>query len=57
MDFNELIADFATRHNVADLTATDNAAPHGDVGKVHKALVVVTTTEGIAAVLQSAFAL
>jgi ankyrin repeat protein len=26
MDFPELIADFATRHDVADLTAADNAA-------------------------------
>ena len=26
MEFNELIDDFATRHGVADLTATDNAA-------------------------------
>lgn len=26
MEFNELIADFAARHNVADLTAADNAA-------------------------------
>ena len=26
MDFNELIADFATRHGVEDLTVTDNAA-------------------------------
>ena len=26
MEFNELIADFATRHNVANLTAIDNAA-------------------------------
>ena len=26
MDFNELIADFAVRHGVEDLTVTDNAA-------------------------------
>ena len=26
MDFNELIDDFAKRHNVEDLTVTDNAA-------------------------------
>ena len=26
MDFNELIADFAARHGVEDLTAIDNAA-------------------------------
>ena len=26
MDFNELIADFAARHGVEDLTVTDNAA-------------------------------
>ena len=26
MEFNELIAEFATRHNVTNLTAIDNAA-------------------------------
>ena len=30
MDFNELIADFATRHNVSNLVADDNAAAHAE---------------------------
>ena len=55
------VASLTTTHGsnlaAAVYAAADDAAPHRDIGEVNKALVIVTTAEGIAAVLQSAFAL